>query len=75
MLEIGQTCDTSPTYTAHYDAQALSIRDGSPCPELATLRDFVRFHASIAKGIIDVHERITAESVNTTLEHFFAGFT
>ena len=63
------------TDNRYYDTQALRLRRGIPPPDVATIRDFVRFHASVAEGRIDDNGRITTETVNTTLEHFFAGFS
>lgn len=41
--------------------------------DLATIKDFLRFHFAISRGRID-DERITVDSVNTFAEWFFAGF-
>lgn len=41
--------------------------------DLATIKDFLRFHVAISRGRID-DERITVDSVNTFAEWFFAGF-
>ena len=48
-------------------------KDALP-PDLATLLDFVRFHASTGKGLIDDSGLITVESSNSFMEWFFAGF-
>jgi hypothetical protein len=42
-------------------------------PDLATVKDFLRFHISISRGYID--EKQTVDSVNTHAEWFLAGFT
>jgi hypothetical protein len=42
-------------------------------PDLATVKDFLRFYAAPSEGIIA--ERITCDSLNTFAEWFFAGFT
>ena len=42
--------------------------------DLATIKDFLRYHVAISRGRID-DERITVDSVNTFAEWFFAGFT
>jgi hypothetical protein len=41
-------------------------------PDLATVKDFLRFHAATSKG--KIVERPTSESLNTFAEWFFAGF-
>ena len=41
--------------------------------DLATIKDFLRYHVAISRGRID-DERITVDSVNTFAEWFFAGF-
>ena len=47
---------------------AQSLREGLPPPDLATIKDFLRFIASVSDGIIDDEtERVTADSL---LEHF-----
>ena len=42
-------------------------------PDLATVKDFLRFHAAASKGKIT--EKITTDSLNTFAEWFFAGFS
>ena len=49
------------------------LQEGLPPPDLATIKDFLRFHIAISKGRID-EQRITVDSVNTFAEWFFAGF-
>lgn len=53
--------------------KARSLREGLPPPNLATIKDFLRFHVAISRGRID-DERTTVDSVNTFAEWFFAGF-
>ena len=51
------------------------LQEGSPPLDLATIKDFLRFKASISEGRIDEElERATADSLNTFAEWFFAGF-
>ena len=52
-----------------------SLEKGAPAPDLATLLDFVRFHAATGKGLIDDSGLITVDSSNGFMEWFFAGFT
>jgi hypothetical protein len=42
-------------------------------PDLATVKDFLRFKAAAGKGMIV--EQTTCDSLNTFAEWFFAGFT
>jgi hypothetical protein len=42
-------------------------------PDLATVKDFLRFHAATSKG--KIREKITCDSLNTFTEWFFAGFS
>jgi hypothetical protein len=51
------------------------LRKGVDAPDLATVKDFLRFHVSISRGYIDEDEKPTVDSVNTHAEWFFAGFT
>jgi len=45
------------------------LREGLPPPDLATIKDFLRFIASISDGIIDDEtELVTADSMNTFAE-------
>jgi hypothetical protein len=54
---------------------AQSLREGLPPLGLATIKDFLRFIASVSDGIIDDEtELVTADSMNTFAEWFFAGF-
>jgi len=54
---------------------AESLREGLPPLDLATIKDFLRFIASVSDGIIDDEtELVTADSMNTFAEWFFAGF-
>jgi hypothetical protein len=46
---------------------------GVNAPDLATVKDFVRFHAAASRGkIVDLP---TVDFINTFLEWFFAGFS
>lgn len=55
--------------------KAQSLREGLPPLDLATIKDFLRFIASVSDGIIDDDtELVTADSINTFAEWFFAGF-
>ncbi|MCJ1325512.1 hypothetical protein MMC10_002175 [Thelotrema lepadinum] len=49
-----------------------SLQFGAPAPDLATVMDFLRFHAASGRGVIT--SRITVESANTFMEWFLAGF-
>lgn len=52
------------------------LQEGLPPLDLATIKDFLRFKASISEGRIDEElERVTADSLNTFAEWFFTGFT
>jgi hypothetical protein len=46
---------------------------GVEAPDLATVKDFLRFRAASGRGLID--KKITADSLQTFAESFFAGFT
>ncbi|KAL9045573.1 MAG: hypothetical protein Q9214_001404 [Letrouitia sp. 1 TL-2023] len=48
-------------------------KEGLPPLDLATIKDFLRFHVAISRGRVD-DERITVDSVNTFTEWYFAGF-
>ena len=50
-----------------------SLQAGLPSLDLATIKDFLRFYALGSDGGLDV--RMTAESLNSQAERFFAGFT
>lgn len=54
---------------------AQRLREGLPPLDLATIKDFLRFIASVSDGIIDDEtELVTVDSMNTFAEWFFAGF-
>ena len=54
---------------------AQRLREGLPPLDLATIKDFLRFIASVSDGIIDDEdELVTADSMNTFTDRFFAGF-
>ena len=45
-------------------------------PDLATVKDFIRFYIATSKPQLDKREkRPTADSINIAAEWFFAGFT
>jgi len=46
---------------------------GVACPDLATVKDFIRFYIATNNRRLD--ERPTVDSVNIVAEWFFAGFT
>ena len=48
------------------------LNEGATAPNLVTLKDFVRFFAALSRGRIK--DKPTADSINSTLEFFFAGF-
>ena len=49
------------------------LRKGAPHPDLATTKDFLRFHIALSRGRIK--DKTTVDSVKTFAEWFFAGFT
>ena len=49
------------------------LRKGALCPDLATTKDFLRFHIALSRGRIK--DETTVDSVKTFAEWFFAGFT
>jgi hypothetical protein len=49
------------------------LRKNVEAPDLATVKDFLRFHAAASKG--KIKEKITTDSLNTFAEWFFAGFS
>jgi hypothetical protein len=52
-----------------------SLQEGSPPLDIATIKDFLRYKASISDGRIDEElERATTDSLNAFAEWFFAGF-
>jgi hypothetical protein len=61
------TANTCPTMTQR------CLKRGLPTPDLATIKDFLRFHVAISRGRIDEEGRITADSVNTFAEWFLPG--
>lgn len=50
------------------------LRPGVAAPDLATVKDFIRFYIATSRPRLDA-ERPTVDSVNTVAEWFFAGFT
>ena len=52
-----------------------SLQEGLRPLDIATIKDFLRFKASISEGRIDEElERAMADSLNAFAEWFFAGF-
>ncbi len=49
------------------------LGNGVQAPDLATVKDFLRFHAATSRGKIVT--KPTADSVTAFAEWFFAGFT
>ena len=58
---------------APYTAGAQRLRAGLPPLDLATTKDFFRYYDLSSDGTLD--PRMTAESLNSQAERFFAGFT
>jgi hypothetical protein len=56
-------------------ARQRCLHEGVNAPDLATVKDFLRFHAATSRGKIDEEERLTANSLNAFAEWFFAGVT
>ena len=53
----------------------ISLQEGSPPLDIATIKDSLRIKASISEGRIDEElERVTADFLNAFAEWFFAGF-
>lgn len=50
------------------------LHAGSPAPDLATVKDFLRFYIATSQPRLDA-DRPTVDSVNIVAEWFFAGFT
>lgn len=49
------------------------LQEGQPAPDLATVKDFIRYYIYSAKGMLTL--RPTMPSVKNFAERFFAGFT
>ena len=49
------------------------LQEGQPAPDLATVKDFIRFYIYSTNGMLTV--RPTMSSVKNFAERFFAGFT
>jgi hypothetical protein len=49
------------------------LRKNVEAPDLATVKDFLRFQAATSKG--KIQEEVTCDSLNTFAEWFFAGFS
>ena len=49
------------------------LRRNVKAADLATLKDFFRFHAATSKG--KIVEKMTSDSLNTFAEWFFTGFS
>jgi hypothetical protein len=54
-------------------AREQCLRPGIEAPNLATVKDFIRFY--IATSYPRLAEQPTIDSINTVAEWFFAGFT
>lgn len=61
--------DGQPAVHVHDTIGPRRLQEGSPPLDLATIKDFLRFKASISGGRIDKElERATADSLNTFAE-------
>ena len=49
------------------------LRHGVKAPDLATVKDFIRYYISISRP--QLKDKPTVDSINTVAEWFFAGFT
>ena len=49
------------------------LRKNVEAPDLATVKDFLRFHVATSKN--KIQEEVTCDSLNTFAEWFFAGFS
>jgi hypothetical protein len=58
---------------AHREEDSRRDCNKHKAPDLATVKDFLRFKAAAGKGMIA--EQTTCDSLNTFAEWFFAGFT
>ena len=56
--------------TAHRE----HLREGAAAPDLATIKDFLRFYIATSQPRLDA-DRPTVDSVNIVAEWFFGGFT
>jgi|SRR4051794_27870838 len=56
-------------------ARRRCLHEGVDTPDLATVKDFLRFQGATSRRIMDGEGRIMADSLNTFAEWFFAGFT
>lgn len=54
-------------------AREQCLRPGVEAPDLATVKDFVRFYIATSRPRLT--EQLTVDSINTVAEWFFAGFT
>jgi hypothetical protein len=55
-------------------ARRRCLREGVDAPDMATVKDFLRFHIAASRGNIGDEERLTTDSLNAFAEWFFAGF-
>jgi hypothetical protein len=56
---------------------AWTLRAGLPPPNLATIKDFLRFIIATSRGLIDDNDgqkKVTVDSMNNFAEWLFAGF-
>jgi hypothetical protein len=44
------------------------LREGALVPDLATLKDFVRFYYKSSRGILSEDKEVTVDSTNTFME-------
>jgi hypothetical protein len=58
---------TKPLYESKFSGKNVEA------PDLATVKDFLRFHAATSKG--KIQEEATCDSLNTFAEWFFGGFS
>ena len=50
------------------------LRTGAAAPDLATIKDFLRFYIATSQPRLDA-DKPTVDSINIVAEWFFAGFT
>ena len=61
------------TAETDFISTAYCLQKETPCPDLATTKDFLRFHIALSRG--KIKNKTTVDSVKTFAEWFFAGFT
>ena len=67
--------DKDPETSNPPNTQPTRLKEGGPPLSLATIKEFLRFKASVGKGLLDKKKRITVDSLCTFSEWFFAGYT